>query len=69
MSYREGIVYKISSPNTDKIYIGCSSLPLQKAVSGLRACAKSRKLSCDILFQAGDIKSEVLAKYKDITIP
>ena len=68
MSYREGIVFKIS-PNTNKIYIGCSSLPLKKAVSGLRASAKFRKLSCNILFQAGDMKSEVLAKYKDITVP
>ena len=68
MSFREGIVYKISSPNTDKIYIGCSSLPLKKAVSGLRACARFRKLSCNILFQAGDIKSEILAKFQDITV-
>ena len=68
MSFREGIVYKISSPNTDKIYIGCSSLPLKKAVSGLRACAKFRKLSCNILFQAGDIQSEVLEKFRDITV-
>ena len=68
MSYREGIIFKISSPNTDKIYIGCSSLPLNRAVSGLRASAKFRKLSCNILFQAGDIKSEVLAKFRDITV-
>ena len=68
MSYREGIIFKISSPNTDKIYIGCSSLPLNRAVSGLRASAKFRKLSCNILFQAGDIKSEVLAKFQDITV-
>ena len=68
MSYREGIIFKISSPNTDKIYIGCSSLPLKRAVSGLRASAKFRKLSCNILFQAGDIKSEVLAKFQDITV-
>jgi hypothetical protein len=68
MSYREGIIFKISSPNTDKIYIGCSSLPLKRAVSGLRASAKFRKLSCNILFQAGDIQSEVLAKFQDITV-
>ena len=64
MSYREGIIFKISSPNTDKIYIGCSSIPLKKAVSGLRASAKYRKLSCNVLFQAGEIKSEVLAKFQ-----
>ena len=63
MSFRDGIIFKISSPNTEKIYIGCSSLPLKRAVSGLRASAKFRKLSCNILFQAGDIKSEVLAKF------
>ena len=68
MSYREGIIFKISSPNTDKIYIGCSSLPLKRAVSGLRASAKFRKLSCNILFQAGDIQSEVLEKFQDITV-
>ena len=45
MSFRDGIIFKISSPNTDKIYIGCSSLPLNRAVSGLRASAKFRK--CD----------------------
>ena len=67
MSYREGIIFKIS-PHTEKIYIGCSSLPLKRAVSGLRASAKFRKLSCNILFQAGDIESEVLAKFQDITI-
>ena len=68
MSFRDGIIFKISSPNTDKIYIGCSSLPLNRAVSGLRASAKFRKLSCNILFQAGDIQSEVLAKFQDITV-
>ena len=68
MSFRDGIIFKISSPNTDKIYIGCSSLPLKRAVSGLRASAKFRKLSCNILFQAGDIQSEVLAKFRDITV-
>ena len=68
MSFRDGIIFKISSPNTDKIYIGCSSLPLKRAVSGLRASAKFRKLSCNILFQAGDIQSEVLAKFQDITV-
>ena len=68
MNYREGIIFKISSPHTEKIYIGCSSLPLKRAVSGLRASAKFRKLSCNILFQAGDIKSEVLAKFRDITV-
>ena len=52
------------SPHTEKIYIGCSSLPLNRAVSGLRASAKFRKLSCNILFQAGDIQSEVLEKFQ-----
>ena len=69
MSFRDGIIFKISSPHTDKIYIGCSSLPLNRAVSGLRASAKFRKLSCNILFQAGDIQSEVLEKFRDITVP
>ena len=64
MSFRDGIIFKISSPHTDKIYIGCSSLPLNRAVSGLRASAKFRKLSCNILFQAGDIQSEVLEKFR-----
>ena len=68
MSFRDGIIFKITSPHTEKIYIGCSSLPLKRAVSGLRASAKFRKLSCNILFQAGDIESEVLAKFQDITI-
>ncbi|CAL6428820.1 unnamed protein product [Bathycoccus prasinos] len=60
MSFRNGIIFKIASPHTEKIYIGCSSLPLNRAVSGLRASAKFRKLSCNILFQAGDIQSEIL---------
>ena len=68
MSFRDGIIFKIASPHTEKIYIGCSSLPLNRAVSGLRASAKFRKLSCNILFQAGDIQSEVLAKFQDITV-
>ena len=68
MSFRNGIIFKIASPHTEKIYIGCSSLPLNRAVSGLRASAKFRKLSCNILFQAGDIKSEALAKFRDITV-
>jgi len=67
MSFRDGIIFKISSPHTEKIYIGCSSLPLNRAVSGLRASAKFRKLSCNILFQAGDIQSEVLEKFQDTT--
>ena len=68
MSFRDGIIFKISSPHTEKIYIGCSSLPLNRAVSGLRASAKFRKLSCNILFQAGDIQSEILEKFQDITV-
>ena len=68
MSFRDGIIFKISSPHTEKIYIGCSSLPLKRAVSGLRASAKFRKLSCNILFQAGDIQSEILEKFQDITV-
>ena len=68
MSFRNGIIFKIASPHTEKIYIGCSSLPLNRAVSGLRASAKFRKLSCNILFQAGDIQSEVLEKFQDITV-
>ncbi|CAL6308398.1 unnamed protein product [Bathycoccus prasinos] len=68
MSFRDGIIFKIASPHTEKIYIGCSSLPLNRAVSGLRASAKFRKLSCNILFQAGDIQSEVLEKFQDITV-
>ena len=68
MSFRDGIIFKISSPHTEKIYIGCSSLPLNRAVSGLRAGAKFRKLSCNILFQAGDIQSEILEKFQDITV-
>ena len=68
MSFRDGIIFKISSPHTEKIYIGCSSLPLNRAVSGLCASAKFRKLSCNILFQAGDIQSEILEKFQDITV-
>ena len=68
MSFRDGIIFKISSPHTEKIYIGCSSLPLNRAVSGLRASAKFRKLSCNILCQAGDIQSEILEKFQDITV-
>ncbi|CAL6376785.1 unnamed protein product [Bathycoccus prasinos] len=68
MSFRDGIIFKIASPHTEKIYIGCSSLPLNRAVSGLRASAKFRKLSCNILFQAGDIQSEILEKFQDITV-
>ncbi|CAL6300062.1 unnamed protein product [Bathycoccus prasinos] len=68
MSFRDGIIFKISSPHTEKIYIGCSSLPLNRAVSGLRASAKFRKLSCNILFQAGDIQSEILEKFQDNTV-
>ena len=30
MSFRDGIIFKISSPHTEKIYIGCSSLPLNR---------------------------------------
>ena len=67
MSFRDGIIFKIS-PHTEKIYIGCSSLPQNRAVSGLRASAKFRKLSCNILFQAGDIQSEILEKFQDITV-
>ncbi|CAL6304655.1 unnamed protein product [Bathycoccus prasinos] len=68
MSFRDGIIFKIASPHTEKIYIGCSSLPLNRAVSGLRASAKFRKLSCNILFEAGDIQSEILEKFQDITV-
>ncbi|CAL6394025.1 unnamed protein product [Bathycoccus prasinos] len=68
MSFRDGIIFKIASPHTEKIYIGCSSLPLNRAVSGFRASAKFRKLSCNILFQAGDIQSEVFEKFQDITV-
>ena len=41
-----------------KIYIGCSSLPLNRAVLGLRASAKIRKLSCNILFRRAISKAK-----------
>ena len=48
MSYREGIIFKIS-PHTEKIYIGCSSLPLNRerkeenARSRRRRCRREKK--------------------------
>ncbi|CAL6330508.1 unnamed protein product [Bathycoccus prasinos] len=38
-----------------------------QAVSGLRVSAKFGKLSCNILFQEGDIQREMLQKFQDIT--
>ena len=49
MSFRDGIIFKISSPHTEKIYIGCSSLPLNRAVSGLRASAKFTRIYFDLI--------------------
>ena len=46
---REGIIFKISSPHTEKIYMGCSSLPLNRAVSGLRASTKFTRIYFDLI--------------------
>ena len=44
MSFRDGIIFKISSPHTEKIYIGCSSLPLNRERK--EENARSRRQRC-----------------------
>ena len=69
MSYREGIIYSLSSPNTNQCYIGCTTKDLKTTFTHLRAYSKrNRGVSSNVIIEAGEAQIEVLETYHDITI-
>ena len=69
MSYREGIIYSLSSPNTNQCYIGCTTKDLKTTFTQLRAYSKrNRGVSSNVIVEAGDAQIEVLETFYDITI-
>ena len=70
MSYREGIIYNLFSPNTNRCYIGCTTKDLNTTFTHLRAyCKKKRNVSSNEIIEAGSPQIEVLETFQDITIP
>ena len=69
MSYREGTIYNLSSPNTNQCYIGCTTKDLKTTFTHLRAYSKrNRGVSSNAIIEAGDAQIEVLEAFHDITI-
>ena len=69
MSYREGIIYSLSSPNTNQCYIGCTTKDLKTTFAHLRAYSKrNRGVSSNAIIEAGEAQIEVLETFHDITI-
>ena len=69
MSYREGIIYSLSSPNTNQCYIGCTTKDLKTTFTHLRAYSKrNRGVSSNVIIEAGEAQIEVLETFHDITI-
>ena len=69
MSYREGTIYNLSSPNTNQCYIGCTTKDLKTTFTHLRAYSKrNRGVSSNVIIEAGDAQIEVLETFHDITI-
>ena len=69
MSYREGIIYSLFSPNTNQCYIGCTTKDLKTTFTHLRAYSKrNRGVSSNVIIEAGEAQIEVLETFHDITI-
>ena len=69
MSYREGIIYSLFSPNTNQCYIGCTTKDLKTTFTHLRAYSKrNRGVTSNVIIEAGDAQIEVLETFHDITI-
>ena len=69
MSYREGIIYNLFSPNTNRCYIGCTTKDLNTTFTHLRAYSKrNRGVSSNVIIEAGEAQIEVLETFHDITI-
>ena len=66
MSYREGTIYNLSSPNTNQCYIGCTTKDLKTTFTHLRAYSKRNR--GNVIIEAGDAQIEVLETFHDITI-
>ncbi len=67
--YRQGIVYKLYSPNTNLVYIGCSTQGIKTVLSSVRAYYnQGRKCMSNKIVEAGDMRGVVLATYNDISI-
>ena len=70
MSYREGIIYNLFSPNTNQCYIGCTTKDLKTTFTHLRAYSKSnRGVSSNVIIATGNAQIEVLETFQDIAIP
>ncbi|CAL6318085.1 unnamed protein product [Bathycoccus prasinos] len=69
MSYREGTIYNLFSPNTNQCYIGCTTKDLKTTFTHLRAYSKrNRGVSSNVIIEAGEAQIKVLETFHDITI-
>ena len=69
MSYREGIIYNLHSPNTNMCYIGCTTKDLNVTLNHLRAYYKrNRNVSSNAIIESGDPRIEPLEVFQDITL-
>ena len=56
-----GRIYKITSPNTDKVYIGATKNPLSRRFTEHKA--KRNNCSSKIIIEAGDAKIELIEEF------
>lgn len=61
--YQNGKIYKIISPNTEKIYIGSTIVNLNKRLIKHRYEIKKRGITSKIIFDAGDEKIELIKNF------
>jgi len=61
-SYQQGKIYKITSPNTDKVYIGSTTLTLDKRFQCHVSASKDPYIhtTSEIVIKAGDAKIELI---------
>jgi hypothetical protein len=62
LKYYQGKIYKITSPHTDKIYIGSTTQPLRKRLNEHKN-NKIKSITSAELFKLGDCKIELIEEY------
>ena len=56
----EGYIYKITSPNTNKIYIGSTTLTLLERLNTHKYHIERQNISSKEILKAGDAKIELI---------
>jgi len=62
-NYSDGKIYKISSPNCDKVYIGSTTLPLYKRFSCHLSQSKLKSCKSYLLFDFGNCSIELIENF------